>query len=78
MVEPSEAERSEWPDATRAYVEALEDRVEEFRKALLLARSWGIHSSAFHGGVSISLADWVDGGMFGPPPVVPSHLKQAS
>lgn len=26
MVEPSNAERSEWLDATRAYVEALEDR----------------------------------------------------
>lgn len=24
MVEPSNAERAEWPDATRAYVEALE------------------------------------------------------
>lgn len=24
MVEPSDAERSEWPDATRSYVEALE------------------------------------------------------
>ena len=26
MIEPSTAERSEWPDATRAYVEALEAR----------------------------------------------------
>lgn len=24
MIEPSNAERAEWPDATRAYVEALE------------------------------------------------------
>ncbi len=75
MIEPSDTERSEWLNATRAYVEALEDHVEKCRKALLLARAWGIHSSAFHGGVSISLADWVDGGMLGPPPTIPKHLK---
>lgn len=29
MIEPSNAERSEWPDATRAYVEAIEGAIAE-------------------------------------------------
>ena len=34
MIEPSAAERSEWPDATRAYVEALETRLDELESAI--------------------------------------------
>ncbi len=29
LIEPSNAERAQWPDATRAYVEALEAAVQE-------------------------------------------------
>ena len=31
MIEPSDAEKAEWPDATREYVAALEGEVERLR-----------------------------------------------
>lgn len=39
MIEPSDAERSEWPDATRAYVEALEACMMDISKCERLANA---------------------------------------
>jgi len=48
MIEPSDNERAEWPDTTRAYVEAIEARD-------LLQGCKQIYDSGFNAGVSAAV-----------------------
>lgn len=43
----------------------LLERVRVLEEALKRAREWGVHSKAYHAGVSYDLAQWIDGGMQG-------------
>jgi hypothetical protein len=43
------------------------------KTALVRATRWGVRSDGFSGEVSDSLRVWIDGGMVGDPPDVPSY-----
>jgi hypothetical protein len=49
---------------------------ERLKMALGRAARWGIRSDGFSGEVSDSLRVWIDGGMVGDPPEVPSYYPQ--
>lgn len=52
---------------------SLEAENDRLRLALGRAARWGIRSDGFSGEVSDSLRVWIDGGMVGDPPEVPSY-----
>jgi hypothetical protein len=54
----------------------FEAEVERLKTALNRAAKWGIRSDGFSGEVSDSLRVWIDGGMVGDPPEVPSYYPQ--
>lgn len=51
----------------------MERQRNQMRDALLIAARWGIRSDGFSGEVSDSLRTWIDAGMSGDPPKVPSY-----
>jgi hypothetical protein len=51
----------------------FEEENERLKTALRRAARWGIRSDGFSGEVSDSLRVWIDGGMVGDPPEVPSY-----
>lgn len=56
--------------------QSLREDYENVRDALLRAAKWGIRSDGFSAEVSDALRMWVDAGMIGDPPEVPSYYPQ--
>lgn len=48
---------------------------ERLRKALLLARTWGIAGRGYEAHLAFELGQWVDRGCDGPLPAVPEYLN---
>jgi hypothetical protein len=54
----------------------FEAESQRLKTALRCAARWGIRSDGFSGEVSDSLRVWIDGGMVGDPPEVPSYYPR--
>lgn len=63
----------ECADGEWVKLEDASKEIAQLRQALTQARAWGVKSEGFSAEQSHKLAEWIDGGMAGMPPPIPSY-----